>query len=78
MIRITSEHDLEGKPEARVKEKLVCEILGISRETEYITYAKEELRIAELKKAPIDNLKIILNNIKSDRTRRNNHKKKKK
>jgi hypothetical protein len=37
----------------------VCLILGISRETEYEIYSEEELRIAELKKSPTDNLNFF-------------------
>jgi hypothetical protein len=71
------EHDEEGKPGERIKEKIIEVILGISRAMEYMTYSKEELTIRELKKSPLDNLKIILTNIKNDRTRKNKKKRKK-
>jgi hypothetical protein len=77
LSRNQNEHDSEGNPTERIKEKLIEEILGISRETEYRTYSKEELKISDLKKSPTDNLKIILINIKNDRTRRNKKRKKK-
>jgi hypothetical protein len=77
-LRNKNEHDLEGKPELRAKEKILDEILGISKETEYSTYSRDELRIHELKQSPMDNLKIILLNIKNERARRTRKKKLKK
>jgi hypothetical protein len=63
--RNSCEHDLQGEPEKRKKEKLIEVIIGESEIMEYQDYPKEELDKEKLLQLPKENLQMIENNLKN-------------
>jgi hypothetical protein len=63
--RNSCEHDLQGEPEKRKKEKLIEVIIGESEIMKYQEYPKEELDKENLLQLPKENLQMIENNLKN-------------
>jgi hypothetical protein len=75
-IRNKIEHDEEGDPNNRKREKLKEVIWGISEQMEHKVYNKEEVSEEKLSKLSLGNLEMIENNLKNERGRRRKNKKK--
>jgi hypothetical protein len=68
------EHDEEGEPEVRKKEKVIEIIKGISEMTHYPIYSEDEINSDTLLSLPLDNLKMIEINLKNARERKRKEK----
>jgi hypothetical protein len=75
LIRNKTEHDEDGCPEKRAKEKLVEIIAGESIKENYVTYSEDEVEIGVLMNLPIDNLVMIERNIKNAKLHKRNWRK---
>jgi Zn finger protein HypA/HybF involved in hydrogenase expression len=76
LTRNKLEHDTDGDPETRKKEKVIEIILGESENTNYETYKKMELENDTLIRLPLENLQMLEINIKNEKKRRRTEKKK--
>jgi hypothetical protein len=65
--RNSKEHDKNGAPETRKKEKVIEHITGISKKMEYHLYKENELDDTTLLVLPIENLQIMELNLKDVR-----------
>jgi hypothetical protein len=63
--RNNCEHDLQGTPELRKKEKLIEIIMGESEIMEYQDYPKDEINMELLIQLPKENLQMIEYNLKN-------------
>jgi hypothetical protein len=72
------EHDAEGSPETRKKEKIVEHLLGISEKMNYKVYKKVDMTNEVLMQLPIENLIMIEINLKNDKNKSREDKKKNK
>jgi hypothetical protein len=64
------EHENLTNPVGRQKEKLIEMIQGESQLSNYVLYNQEEVENETLEIMPVENLKMLLNNIKNAKTRR--------
>jgi hypothetical protein len=63
IVRNKIEHDKEGKPEIRKREKLVEIIVGKSEIINYDTYSKKDVEMGVLTALLVENLQMIEKNI---------------
>jgi hypothetical protein len=59
------EHDIDGDPTIRAKEKLIEIIKGESELLNYATYQRDEVELEVLINMPIENLQMLINNLKN-------------
>jgi hypothetical protein len=68
------EHDEDGSPDLRRKEKLIETIQGISLQMNYQVYTNDELEYETLITLPVENLVMIETNLKNARESKKNRK----
>jgi hypothetical protein len=74
LLRNKCEHDHNGDPEKRKKEKLIEVIQGESAIMNYEIYSLEELETDELLGSPIENLEMLVANLKNEKERQRKEK----
>jgi hypothetical protein len=70
LTRNEVEHDNNGDSEFRKKEKIIEKIIGESEKTKYRVYSKSELERDKLLQSPLENLQMIITNIKNEKESR--------
>jgi hypothetical protein len=70
------EHDEDGSPETQKKEKIIEHLLGISKNMQYEVYKKVEMKQEVLMKLPIENLIMIEINLKNEKNKSREDRKK--